>query len=916
MTSIETPRTFTGRPRRRGTRFSVRLADRVARTLIAVGGIGTIVAVSMVCIFLVWTAVPLFFPASLGEARRVQLAQAADTNPTATKSSSVPLTDTQPRPAEAKTDGVRMAVDEYLALGWTISADAVLRAFRLDDGSPIGETTTGGRALFSDRRPTCSSYSIDSQKAAFGFADGSIVTGTIGFSAKFIEPQQLPKDLAGLEGGESATWKDGLLTHTAQGPFRWQKVQAELAAPLATDSSSAVRLIDCSWPPTGMRCCTLTDDGKLTLRFVRQRRNLMADAPKPVVTTAALPYAPSAERGPPSRLLLSGLGESVYLAWDDGRLMRFDTHDLAKPRVAEQIDLVPESGETLTALTFTAGKTTLVAGDSSGRIRAWFRTKPADATTVDGATLVAAHVLVGPQSPVVALAPSSRSRLLAAGYADGQVRAYYLTNERELVETQLPGGETISALCLAPKDNGIVALARATGALANESQATIAQSSTAQWTVTQWPLDASYAEVTPSALFRPVWYEGYESPQHVWQSSGGTDDFEPKLGLMPLVFGTAKATVYSLLFAVPLALFAALYTSEFLHPGTKARIKPVIEMMASLPSVVLGFLAGVVFAPLVEGQVSSVLAAIAVIPLTLLASAYLWQLLPQRWTIVLARWRFVFICMLLPVGVWLSYLAGPVMERLLFAGDLRAWLDGAAGGSAGGWTFLILPLCAIGVVWFISRSVNPWLRQISTGWSRGRWAVVDLSKFVVGVVLVCIAAWGAGLLLQGMHLDPRGSLLGTYVQRNALVVGFVMGFAIIPLIYTIADDALSTVPKHLRSASLGAGATPWQTATRIIVPAAASGLFSAVMIGLGRAVGETMIVLMAAGNTPILDWNIFNGFQTLSANIATELPEAVQGSSHFRTLFVAALALFAMTFVVNTVAEIVRLRFRRRAYEL
>ena len=143
-----------------------------------------------------------------------------------------------------------------------------------------------------------------------------------------------------------------------------------------------------------------------------------------------------------------------------------------------------------------------------------------------------------------------------------------------------------------------------------------------------------------------------------------------------------------------------------------------------------------------------------------------------------------------------------------------------------------------------------------------------------------------------------------------------MGFAVIPIIYTIAEDALSAVPEHLRAASLGAGATPWQTAVRIILPTAMSGLFSAVMIGLGRAVGETMIVLMAAGNTPVLDWNIFNGFRTLSANIAVELPEAVQNSSHYRMLFLAALSLFAMTFIVNTIAEIVRLRFRKRAFEL
>ena len=184
------------------------------------------------------------------------------------------------------------------------------------------------------------------------------------------------------------------------------------------------------------------------------------------------------------------------------------------------------------------------------------------------------------------------------------------------------------------------------------------------------------------------------------------------------------------------------------------------------------------------------------------------------------------------------------------------------------------------------------------------------------MALALTLALAGAALCDAVRLDTRGVLFGTYVQRNALVVAVGMSFAIIPLIFTIADDALSSVPDHLRSASLGAGATPWQTAIRVIVPAAASGLFSAVMIGLGRAVGETMIVLMAAGNTPLMSWNLFNGFQTLSAAIATELPEAARGSSHYRVLFLAALALFAMTFVVNTAAEIVRLRFRRRANEL
>jgi phosphate transport system permease protein len=101
-----------------------------------------------------------------------------------------------------------------------------------------------------------------------------------------------------------------------------------------------------------------------------------------------------------------------------------------------------------------------------------------------------------------------------------------------------------------------------------------------------------------------------------------------------------------------------------------------------------------------------------------------------------------------------------------------------------------------------------------------------------------------------------------------------------------------------------------------VFPLAFPGIFSAVMIGLGRAVGETMIVVMAAGNTPILDVNQFNGFRALSANVAVEMPEAVRDSTLYRILFLAGLTLFVMTFVVNTAAEVVRQRFRRRARRL
>ncbi|MEM6797416.1 MAG: ABC transporter permease subunit, partial [Acidobacteriota bacterium] len=435
-------------------------------------------------------------------------------------------------------------------------------------------------------------------------------------------------------------------------------------------------------------------------------------------------------------------------------------------------------------------------------------------------------------------------------------------------------------------------------------------------------LDPRFPEAGFNAFFRPVWYESYAEPEHLWQSSSGTDDFEMKLGLMPLIFGTLKATFYSMLFGVPLALLAAIFTSEFLHGRVKNVLKPSIEFMASLPSVVLGFLAALVFAPYIETVVPATLAVFITVPTSLLLGAYCWQLLPSDKAVMWARWRFPLMAVLIFVGIGVAALVGPALETLFFAGDIKAWLNADPDAAdrysspVGGLLFLFLPLSALVVALALGRFMGPIMRDKSSQWTRRQYATMDLLKFAgafaASFALAITLAWLAGLL----GFEARGSYLDTYVQRNALVVGFVMGFAIIPIIYTIAEDALSTVPQHLRSASLGAGATPWQTAVRIVIPTAMSGLFSAMMIGLGRAVGETMIVLMAAGNTPVMKSNIFEGFRTLSANIAVELPEAVRGDTHYRTLFLAALVLFLMTFVVNTIAETIRLRFRKRAHQL
>ena len=872
---------FTGRRRRRTTRRGVRAVDLLARSLITVGGIGTIVAVGAVCIFLAGVVLPLFWPASV-----------------------TPIADFEV-PADIETP-LHLAVDEHQVLGWSLAADGTLHSFQLDPPQSLPP-----RRLFEERKITAVSFPIGDETASIGFDDGTLRLGRLRVVTRFLSTDDVPEDLrSSVAGAQTTVYEGGVLARSGEDQYRLQTLTAEFDEPIDLDpeATSSIIEIDHVERGGGPLLAVLTADGKLRVQSIIERKNLLTGEEKTTIKGSLLPL-PDGHAALPEHVLVSGSGDNVFVLWKDGRLARFDVRNLEEPKLVEQVDVVDDPSASLTAATFMLGRSTLITGDSNGRVRAWFRAFPSAAedavelatapgltTTVDLAdSLVCGHDFPPLGAAVTSLSASTRTRILAIGLADGRTRLLHVTSEKPLGEVSVTSEAPVATLALSPRDDGLLALV-----------------SDRLW---QWRVDAPHPEVTLAALFLPVWYEGYDRPMHIWQSSAATQESEPKLGLWPLVFGTIKATFYSMLFGAPLALMAAIYTSEFLHARIKSKIKPVIELMASLPSVVLGFLAALIFAPIIGKVVPVVLASFVIVPATFLLGAYCWQLLPYRLNLILSKWRFVFIALSFPLGLVISFLLGPLVERLLFAGDILAWLDGQRGSGAGGWMLLLLPLCCVGA-FILGREVNTWLRRISIHWTRTQCALVDLVKFVLVTAAALAVAWMISASLSAAGFDPRGSFVDTYDQRNALIVGFVMGFAIIPLIYTIAEDALSTVPGHLRSASLGAGATPWQTATRIVIPTAMSGLFSALMIGLGRAVGETMIVLMAAGNTPLRDWNIFNGFRTLSANIAVELPEAPVDGTHYRTLFLAALCLFILTFAVNTVAELVRLRFRRRAYEL
>ena len=154
-------------------------------------------------------------------------------------------------------------------------------------------------------------------------------------------------------------------------------------------------------------------------------------------------------------------------------------------------------------------------------------------------------------------------------------------------------------------------------------------------------------------------------------------------------------------------------------------------------------------------------------------------------------------------------------------------------------------------------------------------------------------------------------VLATFLQEmfhyetrlNSFVGGIAMGIAAIPIIFTITEDALTAVPKSFFEASLAIGASKWQTAFFVILPAATPGIFAAILLGVGRVFGETMIALMATGNAAQMDLNPFASVRTLAATIGAEMAEVVFGDTHYNVLFLIGSLLFIFTFIINAIAE-------------
>ncbi len=870
MTDTTTP--AGKRPRRSmKTSTSVIVADKVADWTIRIGGLGVIAAVFGIMLFLALVVVPLFTGASV------------DGSHTAEK----PITGGRP---------LMDIVDEYKTLSVSVDDAGQVHAFHIKTGTQLDVPAYD----FGDKALTAFARTLNGRDIAFGFSDGTLRLATVKVGGAVINTADVPGDLRRLT-NEDAT--DGKAIYTAVSADQTRRVSIDIAlgdaqqvAPAGTAIVAAdYRMGGAAERPT-ISFVTVDANGIGRLSRSESKTNMMTGVTTTSLTSSELPGLP---QGVTVRtVLMTDKADQVYVVDAGGVVYRYDTRAFDVPQLAETIDLLP-GDVTVGAISFLIGEQSLVVAGSDGSVNTFFRLQDGTTKNSDGYVLTRAHEMEKHGSAVVAMDASQRGKMFVTADAKGEIWLRHSTSEQTLLKLKPAEGKpSYHAIALAPRENGVLAVAD-------------------DGKVYAWDISAPHPETTLKTIFGKVWYEGYPAPGYTWQSSSGTDAFEPKLSLIPLIFGTVKATFYSLLFAIPIALGAAIYTSEFVHPKVRAVVKPTMELMASLPSVVLGFIAALILAPIVETWIAAIFLGFVVIPAGLFFSAYLWQLLPSR---IALRYgglpKFALIFVSLAVFGTLAFLGAPVFETVFFGGDLKAWANGSVGSSVPFTALIAFPFAFTAVYLGSNDIVTRNLGFILRGEDRTRAGVVDFAGWVAMLIIAGVIATAVAFALVGLGIDPRGGVVGTYVQRNTLVVGFAMGFAVIPIIYTISEDALNTVPEHLRAASLACGATPWQTATRVIVPTAMSGIFSAIMVGMGRAVGETMIVVMAAGNTPLMEWNVFNGLRALSANIAVELSEAVRDSTLYRMLFLAALTLFVITFVVNTLAELVRQRFRKRTAQL
>lgn len=667
-----------------------------------------------------------------------------------------------------------LGVEEQNEIGYRFSDKGQVNFFAVQGDGKVKVGQVLGQAQVKGDITAVAPPAPGQKLIAYGFADGK---------AQVVQPYfkvSYPNDVRVIE-------------PNLQSPFGEEPVVVD-------PQGKALTLMVFEATKDKMATAAVTADGRGVMAVMSGEENFLSGD----IEWSAQNYSiPSLPRHVDQMLLTPNL--RILFVREGNRLSVYDIHNLNDISLRDVMEINAPNAN-VTRVELLSGASSLLVGNDNGVISQWFE------VARDGKRQFTQIRDFKGDGAVAQLTPEHFRKGFISADKEGTVSFFHATGETKLLSEKVEGG-ALSALAISPRHNVL---------LMQQGDA-----------FKLFAVENEHPEVTWSALWQQVWYEGYPEPQYVWQSTSASNDFEAKLSLVPLVFGTLKASFYAMVFAVPLGVAGAIYTAYFMSAGLRKYVKPTVEIMAALPTVILGFLAGLWLAPIIEGALPGVVLLLILLPMGMLLTALIWNYLPERGKSWLPEgWHAILLIPVLLLIGWGAFAVSPLIENAFMHGDSRIWLTHE----------------------------------------------------------------------MGIKFD----------QRNSLVVGIAMGFAVIPTIFSIAEDAVFSVPKHLTQGSLALGATPWQTLSRVVILTASPGIFSAVMMGLGRAVGETMIVLMATGNTPIMDFSMFQGLRTLAANIAVEMPESEVGSSHYRVLFLAAFVLFVFTFLFNTLAEFIRQRLREK----
>ncbi|MCF6254328.1 MAG: phosphate ABC transporter permease, partial [Thiomicrorhabdus sp.] len=419
-------------------------------------------------------------------------------------------------------------------------------------------------------------------------------------------------------------------------------------------------------------------------------------------------------------LLLDGNMRNLYLISKEGVAAYYDLSDVDAPELVQHVNLLSKD-DAISTIRFLLGDYSLMIGTKQGVVYQWFPVRNAESVF----QLQQIRQFKVSDHPVTMIAIEHARRGFATIDQAGQFDLFHSTSERHLdgFEVDKKG---LSFVSIMPRANGVLL-------------------ETKSGEIVTYNVENEYADVSFKSLWGKVWYEGYDEPGYTWQSSSASSDFEPKMSLTPLTFGTIKAAIYSMLFAVPIAILAAIYTAFFMDSKTRQWIKPSVELIEALPTVILGFLAGLWLAPMMEANLSGFFAVLIVVPIGILLFGFLWSKLPKSIRHLVPEGKRTLL--MIPVVFLLGYFAMSMdrpLENTFFNGDMRHWLTYSAG--------------------------------------------IDFD------------------------------------QRNAMDIGFAMGFALIPTIFSVAEDAIYNVTRYLVNGSLSLGASSWQTMVWVVLPTSIPGL--------------------------------------------------------------------------------------------